>query len=468
MKTPSTSAFPKLLPQSREYQDYILQRLEGLRKRGVNAIVELDCGLGKRFLMWRLLQNKARTIVLLDSSSSLADTEGYLRSLGHGDHFDVISSRTPSRLRGHLLRGKKHILAMPQTLENVFRKEPELAASFEVVIINEVDKIAKRVTQRNVLRVPWNRLLPRFANSFIIGMSGTLRDSQVILDGEQARLRAELQTIKETIPRSELISMDEYFDSDIGQYIQHTYVDIVTVKDPLVSELAEQLSEQLKELQELMIQDLKESEPDLYAEHKGNAKYLLMHMPIREDLKAKYMQISLLRKNLYAMPFASFAKHAVRAGYKIAEFSETNAKIEQIKRIAAENKKTVVLCSFLDTVGLIEQELTKNGIKTFVMTGRTPMHRRGEVLEGFRNEVQQSALVLSPVGERDIDLPEADMLIVYDLVNSIKTVYQKIKRTRGGNVILLAFAETSETKKVERVLKELLVKYPWSTTEKRE
>ncbi|MHA2357728.1 MAG: hypothetical protein ACXABK_03035, partial [Candidatus Heimdallarchaeaceae archaeon] len=67
-----------------------------------------------------------------------------------------------------------------------------------------------------------------------------------------------------------------------------------------------------------------------------------------------------------------------------------------------------------------------------------------------------------PIGERDLDIPQTELIIVFDLVNSPKTVYQKMKRSRGGKVALLFYDNTSEKQKVKRVVSEIAVRYPWS------
>ena len=70
---------------------------------------------------------------------------------------------------------------------------------------------------------------------------------------------------------------------------------------------------------------------------------------------------------------------------------------------------------------------------------------------------------MSPVGERDIDLPEAEKLIIFDSVRTIKTVYQQLKRIRGGHGIFLYYENTYEGRKVNSILREILERYPWST-----
>ena len=61
------------------------------------------------------------------------------------------------------------------------------------------------------------------------------------------------------------------------------------------------------------------------------------------------------------------------------------------------------------------------------------------------------------------DIPQVEVMVVCDSINTSKTMYQKFKRTRGGLVILLAYSGTSEERKVSSLMTRILDRYPWST-----
>jgi ERCC4-related helicase len=105
--------------------------------------------------------------------------------------------------------------------------------------------------------------------------------------------------------------------------------------------------------------------------------------------------------------------------------------------------------------------LSKAKVRTFTLTGR--VLDKGPVIAQFKAAKPPAALILSPVGERDLDIPDADLLIICDVVNTTKTIYQKMKRTRGGRVVFLTYADTSEVGKVRRLIDNIMQKYPWST-----
>jgi ERCC4-related helicase len=134
-----------------------------------------------------------------------------------------------------------------------------------------------------------------------------------------------------------------------------------------------------------------------------------------------------------------------------------------VHHLIQEQNKVAILCSYISTIDEIEQALNilNKEITIFRLTGK--VFNRSEVLNNFRNHSGPCVILLSPVGERDLDLPQAERIIIYDLINSVKTVYQKMKRGRGGSVIFLYHSETSETIKTGRVLRNIMEKYPWST-----
>jgi len=164
------------------------------------------------------------------------------------------------------------------------------------------------------------------------------------------------------------------------------------------------------------------------------------------------------------MPAQTYQNHLYRYGFTkeaLPDFPLISGKEEISINIAIQNEKTTILCSFLSTVHSIAEQLMEKGIDVFIVEGKT--RNKNEIIMNFKNHDKKAVLILSPVGERDLDIPQTDILIVYDLVNSPKTVYQKMKRSRGGKVIILFYEGTAERNKVKRVVNDIIVKYPWST-----
>lgn len=453
--------------ESREYQDYIIDRVSLLVSEESSIILELDCGMGKRVLMYRLLTEifkEKKVVVFLQTHSSLEETIQYLNEeYGGMEGLSAIKSGYNANYRKHIISSNRVILSLPIVFSNTLQKFPELADDIEIVIINEIDQIVRRVSHRRVLCVPWNKLTKQIENAIFIGMSGTLRDDHLILDENQLHLRKELKTLVEFIPNSSTITIDEFFDTDLEDYIKHTEVHIHPVTDEKTSEVIHMLTNHIKEVKEEIIESVKESSPkDLYQLEKNFYQSLPL-ISVETELIEKLNRLLLLRKYVYSMPAKTYSNYLIRYGFdknNLKNIPIISGKELEVLEITKQYQKTTVLCSFLSTVNSLTQILKNNGITTFQVTGKT--RNKNEIIEEFKQSEEQSALILSPIGERDLDIPQTELIIVYDLVNSPKTVYQKMKRGRGGKVFLLFYNNTSEKQKVKNVVSEIAVRYPWS------
>ena len=196
---------------------------------------------------------------------------------------------------------------------------------------------------------------------------------------------------------------------------------------------------------------------------------MLERLPITEELKGQYSGLLMLRKYVYAMPpkrflrmfHTNYLKHYFNVSDLRRVLPEISSKVTHVLKIALKYKKTVVLTSYLEMVSQTKSVLEKAGLKVLTITGA--VRDKGEVLRKFREDDDAQVLVMSPVGERDLDIPQAEVMVVCDSINTSKTMYQKFKRTRGGLVILLAYFGTSEERKVHRLMARILDRYPWST-----
>jgi len=437
--------------------------------------LELDCGLGKRFITHQLVAKKfpeAKTIIVVHSSSSLAETVDYLRSEYGGleDDLGELSSRVPSGKRVRTLQEKRVIVATPQVLAGIFEKNPSLLEPFEIVLINEVDTLVRRTGTRTALVFPWSSLLMQLEGKWLIGMSGTLRDDHAIFNNEQVEIRRELDTLKQFFIDAKLITMDDLFDTDVEEYLEPTFLAIRQVNDSKIRTISKILDELIRNTRIDIMNELAEDDNLHLIDGDARRVHLMLErLPVTDDLKGQYSGLLMLRKYVYAMPPKQFLRmfHGkyVKHYFNVSELRKTlpavSSKVSRVHEIAVRHQKTVVLTSYLEMVSQVQNVLEKAGLSVLTITGET--RNKGEVLREFRDNKDLQVLVMSPVGERDLDIPQADVMIVCDTINTSKTMYQKFKRTRGGLVILLAYAGTSEERKVSRLVSRVLERYPWST-----
>ncbi|MFW9920200.1 MAG: helicase-related protein [Candidatus Thorarchaeota archaeon] len=464
---------PKQKYTPRGYQSFILDRVDEMAD--TNLLLELDCGLGKRFITHQLVQERfpdKRFIIVVHSSSSLAETVDYLRSEYEGLDEDLgeLSSRVPSGRRPYVLKEKRVVVATPQVLASMARKDISLFDPFEVILINEVDTLVRRTAGRTNLVFPWPTLLLLFKHKWIIGMSGTLRDDHAVFNKEQLEIRKELNTLKKHIPDAALISMEDLYDTDVEDYLEPTFLTMSTVFDARIRSISIVLDELIRNARQEIAQDLREQDNLEMIEGDTRRIHLLLErLPVPDELKGRYSSLLMLRKYVYAMPPKQFIRMFygphVKQYFNISDLRrvlpEISAKTIRVLKIAQQHKKTLVLTSYLEMVSQIQDVLEKAGHSVLTITGQT--RDKGQVLRQFREDDSISVLVMSPVGERDLDIPQAEVMVICDTINTSKTMYQKIKRTRGGVVTLLAYSGTSEEFKVNRLMQRILERYPWST-----
>ena len=469
---------------AREYQEVILKQLQRNYNKNYHTIAEVDTGLGKRVLMYLLVKEMfpdKRVLLLLHSTSSYIETYYYFTTQYGGfteDEFQGISSRTPSRLRIEILENKKSriVITTPQTFMNVFDKM-STKPLFDIIIINEVDKVVRRQGDDRIFIYPYNKLLPHFIehDCWILGMTGTMRDQHVLYDNiqESIRIKSEYSSLESQIPDLHIIRMEKLIqETDISNYIRFTEVSMVSVEPSQeLLEILNFINEIIVKLREEIIEETKKDQPKLI-EHLSESQLPLVSgmLSSSSGQHQKYQGLLLIRKYCTAMQaskYRRFLYRLVKFGLKkdlIQGLPNKNPKIDkvlQLINIEPLTSKSVVICSYIDTAAELDKTLAKSGIQTYQLTGK--VRHKMSVINNFKADKQKSVLIMTSIGERDLDIPQAELLIVYDSINTTKTMYQRMKRTRGGRVIFLYYDKTFEEQKVSRLLKSIANKYPWSS-----
>ena len=89
---------------------------------------------------------------------------------------------------------------------------------------------------------PYPFLLKRFSDAWVIGLSGTLRDSHLVIT-DMIRLESELQTLAENLPGVRIITMEEIMagDEEFNKHVIYTYLRTYPIRDRDIQELFQQL-----------------------------------------------------------------------------------------------------------------------------------------------------------------------------------------------------------------------------------
>jgi len=500
--------------ERRKYQELIISEILKGKREGRNLIIELDAGMGKRivsYLLTKTLPREERILIITPSQASLRDTYStfqtlYKRSGMNVDEIGYISAGVPAQVKRKLLETKRVIIATPISLVNVLRKNPTLLRDFSIILINEVDKAVRRaaeveeegeeiristakelskvkrkVVKRVRLTYPWNELKKFFPpNACIIGMSGTLRDKHIVRDiSGEVVFMPELETLMDALfPKEKplnIITMDYLIQrTDADRYIIRniTIIRKIPVEDERIEKIVNAISEEIERTGERIITKYGK----MFTEK--NIEKLERGLPLIPDtdfLKIKYLRLALVRRFVLAsIPehYRRFLKRKSiknllekKTGEKLDDLiPEKSSKVEKILEIARNwielGKKVTILTSFIRVAEKLKRELEKLGLRVFLITGKTLY--KGKILSEFKSSKDPAVLVMTPVGERDIDLSDVELIIVHDVISTVKTMYQRFKRGRRCFVSVLYYKNTFEEKKVNKLLDRMKKYYPWS------
>ena len=448
--------------EKREYQEKVFNFLYNCKKDGISALIELDCGLGKRIIALQLatkLFTESTILFLLHSSASLNETVTFFKKHISNEDWGWISSSLPHQIRRKIVESKRVILSTPLVLFNLTKKYPTILDRFDIVIINEIDKIIKRVGYKNhILVYPWNSILPKLQSKFIIGMSGTFRDNAILIEEQDAKSVSDLTILKRIFPNSKILSMDDIM-RDVSKYITYTDITIIPIESKEMNCILKVLDEQI----ETLLNEIKRKSGQ------RSIKETLVSpdkFGIDEDTANKIRRLTFLRKFLVARPIKQVKRYFLldkelkKLYPEVVKIKENEKFRVLINLILQEKGKVAVLSSYRETVNFLEKILIKQGIKVIKLTGVT--RNKQNVLREFSEKPDIKAILISPVGERDLDLSMVNVLFILDVINTPKTMYQRIKRGRESKVYILYFKGTSEEEKVKRLLKNIKHKYPWS------
>ena len=82
------------------------------------------------------------------------------------------------------------------------------------------------------------------------------------------------------------------------------------------------------------------------------------------------------------------------------------------------HRGVLVYVSFLDVIDLLDRDLTKAGIKHQIITGKTKTEKRGEVSKNFKENPENSVVIISPACSESLNLNGTNILIMYSVGGS--------------------------------------------------
>ncbi len=486
--------------EARMYQLFIVSRVLKAKADNKNVIVELDAGMGKRVIssiLAKYMEPSEKMIFITPSRASVMDTYNFFKSLENervikGLRIGTLSSNLSSAFKLSILKKNNVVITTPITLANVLSKYPE-KINFDYVLINEIDKTVRRSSTIPIydnvidylasfqLVYPWPKLrylLPK--DACWIGLSGTLRDFHTVKIEKTIVFKKELETIAKLLfPRDkeiDYIFMDKLIDkTDALKYVYKnlTIVKTIPVKDNLVKQILDAITGAIGDVTKILASKYSFDSSTYSLEEK--VERAISRIPNDDLYKIRFLRLALVRKFITASVPSHYSHYIKRPSIsrlireKMPNFSNKtllieSSKVKKIVEMASEwvhtGRKVAILVSYIVTAREIKEKLESKGIKVYLLTGKTVSKAR--VLNEFKEYDGGAVLVLTPVGERDLDLPHTDLLIVHDVINTVKSMYQRFKRGRRAYVAVLYYDDTFEEYKVRRLLDRIKERYPWS------
>ena len=82
------------------------------------------------------------------------------------------------------------------------------------------------------------------------------------------------------------------------------------------------------------------------------------------------------------------------------------------------HRGVLIYVSFLDVIDQLDEDLTEAGINHYIITGKTKTEKRGEVSKKFKENPENSVVIISPACSESLNLNGTNILIMYSVGGS--------------------------------------------------
>ena len=82
------------------------------------------------------------------------------------------------------------------------------------------------------------------------------------------------------------------------------------------------------------------------------------------------------------------------------------------------HRGVLVYVSFLDVIDAISKDLEREGINYYVITGKTETSKRGDIAKKFKENPENTVVVISPASSESLNLNGTNILIMYSVGGS--------------------------------------------------
>ena len=392
---PLPSPYDKIL---RDYQKEGVQWLSMMRDSGFNGILADDMGLGKTLQVIALLDSEAsgKTSIVICPASLIYNWEDEIHRFSKTLKCKCICGNAKQRAQEIASYSQYDVLL---TSYDYIRRDIELyeAMTFYYVILDEAQYIKNQKT-RNALCVK------KLKAEHKLALTGTPIENSL----------AELWSIFDFLMPDYLFNyhyFQAHYESEIvknhNEEVQQKLKKLVA---PFV--LRRNKKEVLRELPDKIEQnyiiDFSEEENKLYVAHLAQVNRELSQM-VNMQSTDKITILAMLTKlrQLCCEPRLVFENIHEPS-------SKLKACIHLIQTLKENKQKVLLFSSFTSMLELIADELYKEGISYYILTGATNKEERRELVERFQNDSTTVFLISLKAGGTGLNLTSAEAVIHYD------------------------------------------------------
>ncbi|EDP10398.1 DEAD/DEAH box helicase [Amedibacillus dolichus] len=392
---PLPSPYDKIL---RDYQKEGVQWLSMMRDSGFNGILADDMGLGKTLQVIALLDSKVsgKTSIVICPASLIYNWEDEIHRFSKTLKCKCICGNAKQRAQEIASYSQYDVLL---TSYDYIRRDIELyeAMTFYYVILDEAQYIKNQKT-RNALCVK------KLKAEHKLALTGTPIENSL----------AELWSIFDFLMPNYLFNyhyFQAHYESEIvknhNEEVQQKLKKLVA---PFV--LRRNKKEVLRELPDKIEQnyiiDFSEEENKLYVAHLAQVNRELSQM-VNMQSTDKITILAMLTKlrQLCCEPRLVFENIHEPS-------SKLKACIHLIQTLKENKQKVLLFSSFTSMLELIADELYKEGISYYILTGATNKEERRELVERFQNDSTTVFLISLKAGGTGLNLTSAEAVIHYD------------------------------------------------------
>jgi superfamily II DNA or RNA helicase len=423
-----------------EFQKQIVE--EALNKR--NVVIVLPQGTGKTVIGLSLVkEGNFKKVVILVHRKNLINSWIERADEWLPGRLFVVDSAMSEVEKREIYNSKKIVLTTIQLFRNNLKKCLVYLSAFDLIMIDECAETVAKYSggyRKNV----FYEILGRAKHAKIIGLMPPFM--------RRRRLDSVTQALGANI-----ISVPF---SSVKDFIPEYKTSIIEVYDPIVSRVDKVLGYKIRRLYSLVykgcrecglnvtregVYRLKEKELERLDERTQKSFWKLRNVLAFKQKLLYGNKIRLRDSRLYTHPEGrDWIDSPDKKIEKLAELLKTRVK-----------DRVLIFCEFKEIVKHLKKELEQRGVFSTIITGDVlRREKRKQIMDRFRFG-DSYVLIATDVLDAGVDIPQGDAVVHYTFSWDSYKHRQKNERIRGGEQIFIIYANSSEVKKVESLLKEV-------------